>query len=407
MASRPAALSRAEPAAPGQEPVAAVLLQAAVRLQSAWRGHIARDTCWVGPEDMLRVYRLVHAAADRADDLTVSEAIALARRRQRRRARRAAAAQLLAIRIQAAWRGCAVRLHWRNELLECDECPPYPLAMLLQFRRERLADAAAYEAAGAAVAAEAEAASARVRAAARGHLTRGALARLRALYGGCARSLGLFARRVRGGQHAYDYVLCSRVSRLPPSPAEVLEAHPPEPTPVPAASANQAPQGHTLPPASACGAAPELDDTQPPRSVPRDRGHRSGERASAAKAASSAGKAARRAAAAAARAAAQVARLRRAGEVDEWGGVLYRRGTAAARVAEAAHWAALLEGGDDDNNNNTIIIGGSLEVDVVPTTDWEDLRAGMADEDHDDVDDWGGGGDHHAAPAALSDDARA
>ena len=61
---------------------------------------------------------------------------------------------------------------------------------------------------------------------------------------------------------------------------------------------------------------------------------------------------------------------------------------------------------DDDNNNNTIIIGGSLEVDVVPTTDWEDLRAGMADEDHDDVDDWGGGGDHHAAPAALSDDAR-
>ena len=102
-----------------------------------------------------------------------------------------------------------------------------------------------------------------------------------------------------------------------------------------------------------------------------------------------------------------MARLRRAGEVDEWGGVLYRRGTAAARVAEAAHWAALLEGGDDDDDNNTIIIGGSLEVDVVPTTDWEDLRAGMADEDHDDVDDWGGGGDHHAAPAALSDDARA
>ena len=59
--------------------------------------------------------------------------------------------------------------------------------------------------------------------------------------------------------------------------------------------------------------------------------------------------------------------------------MLYRHGTAAARVAEAAHWAALLEGGDDDDNNNTIIIGGSLEVDVVPTTDWEDLRAGMAD----------------------------
>ena len=92
------------------------------------------------------------------------------------------------------------------------------------------------------------------------------------------RYLGPVATRCGG--HAHDYVLCSRDSRLPPPLADVLEALSSQTTPVPATSATKAPQGQTLPPVSACGAAPELDDTQPPRSVPRDRGHRAGERTS-------------------------------------------------------------------------------------------------------------------------------
>ena len=45
-----------------------------------------------------------------------------------------------ATRVQAAWRGCAVRIGWRDKLDLCDETPPYPVGVLLSFEREAAAD---------------------------------------------------------------------------------------------------------------------------------------------------------------------------------------------------------------------------------------------------------------------------
>ena len=94
------------------------------------------------------------------------------------------------------------------------------------------------------------------------------------------------------------------------------------------------------------------------------------------------------------------------GEVDEWGDELYWRGTAAARAAEAAHWAALLEsgGGDDVPEEEEEDNGWNSRLDTITTMVGWDFRAAVAceDEDHDEDHD----GDP-AAPAAPTDDARA
>eukprot|EP00964_Phaeocystis_antarctica_P050831 scaffold29594_cov75-Phaeocystis_antarctica.AAC.1 len=104
-----------------------------------------------------------------------------------------------------------------------------------------------------------------IQAAERRRLVRGSLDRLRVLYPSAA-ALGLFARRVYGGSRDPNkniFVFCSRTTRLPPLPKEVLVASYPY-APVPAAHADQAPRDHIVAPGRALGnAAPQQKDIQP------------------------------------------------------------------------------------------------------------------------------------------------
>ena len=193
----------------------------------------------------------------------------------------------------------------------------------------------------------AAAAATRIQAAVRGRAICGSLNRLHALYPN-AGALNLIARRISGGARPLNkniFVFCSRTTRLPPLPKEVLVAlistrlsH--------CAHADQAPRDQPVASGRALGnAAPQQTDSQPvPQGTPRGEGssaraekagtegtgqlkRREAEKQAARRRAAEK-QAARRRAAAARAAAAKVAAATTAAEaalqgqcqVEEWGG---------------------------------------------------------------------------------------
>ena len=226
----------------------AVWQEAAMRIQAAWRSYDAAvvDGVHIAAALIQAAWRSYDAAAWIKAKHDAEAGVAVA-----------------AVRLQAAVRGCLQRVHWRSETWGEDaEGPPLTVTMHLIFKREQQSDLNNEMLNGLAV--EAAAATC-IQAAERRRLVRGSLDRLRVLYPNAA-ALGLFARRVYGGSRDPNkniFVFCSRTTRLPPLPKEVLVASNPY-APVPAAHADQAPRDHIAAPGRALGnAAPQQKDIQP------------------------------------------------------------------------------------------------------------------------------------------------
>jgi len=138
--------------------------------------------------------------------------------------------------LQAVVRGCLERVRWRNatwgDLGDENEYLPMTITTHLYIVRSPMyiqdtIAAMLFELFDTAVAGEVAAAAAtRIQAAVRGRAICGSLNRLHALYPN-AGALNLIARRISGGARALNkniFVFCSRTTRLPPLPKEVLVA---------------------------------------------------------------------------------------------------------------------------------------------------------------------------------------
>ena len=279
--------------------------------------------------------------------------------------------------LQAVVRGCLERVRWRNatwgDLGDENEYLPMTITTHLYIVRSPMyiqdtIAAMLFELFDTAVAGEVAAAAAtRIQAAVRGRAICGSLNRLHALYPN-AGALNLIARRISGGARPLNkniFVFCSRTTRLPPLPKEVLVAlistrlsH--------CAHADQAPRDQPVASGRALGnAAPQQTDSQPvPQGTPRGEGssaraekagtegtgqlkRREAEK-QAARRRSAEKQAARRRAAAARAAAAKVAAATAAAEAElqgqcqvvEWGGLLFWCDSAAGKAAEKRYWKA-------------------------------------------------------------------
>ena len=362
----------------------AVWQEAAMRIQAAWRSY---DCAMLIQAAWIRCAMLIQAAWRSYD------AAAWIKAKHDAEAGVAAAA----VRLQAAVRGCLQRVHWRSETWGEDaEGPPLTVTMHLIFKREQQSDLNNEMLNGLAV--EAAAATC-IQAAERRRLVRGSLDRLRVLYPNAA-ALGLFARRVYGGSRDPNkniFVFCSRTTRLPPLPKEVLVASYPY-APVPAAHADQAPRDHIAAPGRALGnAAPQQKDIQPlvPTTPPGEGSSATGqlnrreaEKQAARRTAAEKQAVRRRAAAAAKAAAATVVALQEQCRVVEFGDVLYWCDSAASKAAQERHWAELES---DEEEEGDYQHGQGEDGDGWYVDDWGDT----------DDDDWDGdsGDDYDSAPA--------
>ena len=241
-----------------------------------------------------------------------------------------------------------------------------------------------------------------IQAAERRRLVRGSLDRLRVLYPNAA-ALGLFARRVYGGSRDPNkniFVFCSRTTRLPPLPKEVLVASYPY-APVPAAHADQAPRDHIAASGRALGnAAPQQKDIQPlvPTTPPGEGSSATGqlnrreaEKQAARRTAAEKQAVRRRAAAAAKAAAATVAALQEQCRVVELNDVLYWCDSAASKAAQERYWAELES---DEEEEGDYQHGQGEDGDGWYVDDWGDT----------DDDDWDGdSGDDDGYDSAPAD----
>ena len=363
----------------------AVWQEAAMRIQAAWRSYDAAvvDGVHIAAALIQAAWRSYDAAACIKAEYAAEAGAAAA-----------------AVRLQAAVRGCLQRVYWRSETWGSDaEGPPLTVTMHLIFKQEQQSDLNNEMLNGLAV--EAAAATC-IQAAERRRLVRGSLDRLRVLYPNAA-ALGLFARRVYGGSRDPNkniFVFCSRTTRLPPLPKEVLVASYPY-APVPAAHADQAPRDQPVASGSALGnAAPQQKDIQPlvPTTPPGEGSSATGQlnRREAEKQAArrtAAGKQAvrRRAAAAAKAAAATVVALQEQCRVVEFGDVLYWCDSAASKAAQERHWAELES---DEEEEGDYQHGQGEDGDGWYVDDWGDT----------DDDDWDGdSGDDDGYDSAPAD----
>ena len=276
--------------------------------------------------------------------------------------------------LQAVVRGWIERVGWRDATFgEEGDYPPMTITTHLYIVRSPMyiqdtIDVMLDELFDTAVAGEVAAAAAtRIQAAVRGRAICVSLNRLHALYPN-AGALNLIARRISGGARALNkniFVFCSRTTRLPPLPKEVLVAlistrlsH--------CAHADQAPRDQPVASGRALGnAAPQQTDSQPvPQGTPQGEGssaraekagtegtgqlkRREAEKQAARRRAAEK-QAARRRAAAARAAAAKVAAATAAAEAElqgqcqvvEWGGLLFWCDSAAGKAAEKRYWKA-------------------------------------------------------------------
>ena len=361
----------------------AVWQEAAMRIQAAWRSYDAAvvDGVHIAAALIQAAWRSYDAAACIKAEYAAEAGAAAA-----------------AVRLQAAVRGCLQRVYWRSETWGSDaEGPPLTVTMHLIFKQEQQSDLNNEMLNGLAV--EAAAATC-IQAAERRRLVRGSLDRLRVLYPNAA-ALGLFARRVYGGSRDPNkniFVFCSRTTRLPPLPKEVLVASYPY-APVPAAHADQAPRDQPVASGRALGnAAPQQSDIQPaPQGTPQGEGSsaraetagtgQTGRRGAAGTQAERRRKAAARAAAAKA-AAATVAALQEQCRVVELNDVLYWCDSAASKAAQERYWAELES---DEEEEGDYQHGQGEDGDGWYVDDWGDT----------DDDDWDGdsGDDYDSAPA--------
>ena len=255
---------------------------AASRLQTAVRGYLATK---VRRAEWLTNPAGGHVTEQRLASVVLLQTAAQACLARLRSARDDAKVLRGIVLLQAVVRGCLERVRWRNatwgDLGDENEYLPMTITTHLYIVRSPMyiqdtIAAMLFELFDTAVAGEVAAAAAtRIQAAVRGRAICGSLNRLHALYPN-AGALNLIARRISGGARALNkniFVFCSRTTRLPPLPKEVLVASYPY-APVPAAHADQAPRDQPVASGRALGnAAPQQTDSQPvPQGTPQGEG---------------------------------------------------------------------------------------------------------------------------------------
>ena len=206
---------------------------AASRLQTAVRGYLATK---VRRAEWLTNPAGGHVTEQRLASVVLLQTAAQACLARLRSARDDAKVLRGIVLLQAVVRGCLERVRWRNatwgDLGDENESLPMTITTHLYIVRSPMyiqdtIAAMLFELFDTAVAGEVAAAAAtRIQAAVRGRAICVSLNRLHALYPN-AGTLNLIARRISGGAPALNkniFVFCSRTTRLPPLPKEVLVA---------------------------------------------------------------------------------------------------------------------------------------------------------------------------------------
>ena len=203
---------------------------AASRLQTAVRGYLATK---VRRAEWLTNPAGGHVTEQRLASVVLLQTAAQACLARLRSARDDAKVLRGIVLLQAVVRGWIERVGWRDATFgEEGDYPPMTITTHLYIVRSPMyiqdtIDVTLDELFDTAVAGEVAAAAAtRIQAAVRGRAICGSLNRLHALYPN-AGALNLIARRISGGARALNkniFVFCSRTTRLPPLPKEVLVA---------------------------------------------------------------------------------------------------------------------------------------------------------------------------------------